>query len=473
MSNKNFKSRSLEIEVPTKAPFQNDKLNRAKLSDILTDIVSFYGQSGCVMALNGEWGSGKTTFVRMWRQELNNKGYKTLYFNTWSSDYTNDPLSAMVSELSELSPNSDTIIKIAAGAARIGISALKGILKKTTGIDSEDIEAAVAESAEIGKEYIKEYSEQKATIDEFKKNVQKYVADNAVDHPVVFFVDELDRCNPHYAVLVLERIKHLFDIPNIIFVLAINKAELGNAIQGYFGSAKINSDEYLRRFIDIEYMLPEPSMEEYCEHIFNEYDFSGFFHGNRLIYFGGDDEANSFKTIAINLFKSSHSNLRQIDRIYAYTRLALMQFKEKTYLMPDIFFLLCYWKIMNYQFYDKIKNKEFSIQQLLSELENALPTNLLKGDTSHYENRQIYYTIASLLYCYDITNPNGYTERPSLKGVKTNPDNKNDYNLNSRYLRKDEFSEALDFYYTRYSEKHSNGLNFLFQRIDLLNSFNV
>ena len=76
-----IKSRSQEIEIPQENPFANDKLGRSSVCNILTDIVSFYGQSGCVMALGGEWGSGKTTFVKMWRQHLKNEGYKTLYFN--------------------------------------------------------------------------------------------------------------------------------------------------------------------------------------------------------------------------------------------------------------------------------------------------------------------------------------------------------------------------------------------------------
>ena len=79
MNSKYIKSRTLEIDVPEKSPFENDKLEREKTATILTDIVSFYGQSGCVMALNGEWGAGKSTFVRMWKQSLINNGFKTLY----------------------------------------------------------------------------------------------------------------------------------------------------------------------------------------------------------------------------------------------------------------------------------------------------------------------------------------------------------------------------------------------------------
>lgn len=221
MNSKYIKSRTLEIDVPEKSPFENDKLEREKTATILTDIVSFYGQSGCVMALNGEWGAGKSTFVRMWKQSLINNGFKTLYFNAWNSDYTDDPLLAMVSELRELSPNSGKINSIAGKAGRIMgrvlISASKGLVKKATGVDCDDLlNTALDTTEEIGEEYLKKFEEQKTTVEEFKVEVEHFVADNATEKPVVFFVDELDRCNPHYAVAVLERIKHLFDIPNII-----------------------------------------------------------------------------------------------------------------------------------------------------------------------------------------------------------------------------------------------------------------
>ena len=129
---------------------------KEKTATILTDIVSFYGQSCCVMALNGEWAAGKTTFVKMWRQSLINNGFKTLYFNAWTSDYTDDPLLAMVSELKELSPKSPIINSIAGKAGRlIGgvlISASKGIFKKATGIDCDILNNALETTEKIGEE---------------------------------------------------------------------------------------------------------------------------------------------------------------------------------------------------------------------------------------------------------------------------------------------------------------------------------
>ena len=129
------------------------------------------------------------------------------------------------------------------------------MLKKTTGIDADTIGDAIEESIYIGKKYLDKFEEQKTPLDELKKTTKLYSKECRRASRSIF-VDELDRCNPHYAVAVLERIKHLFEIPNIVFVLAVNQNELSNAIQGYYGSSKIDSDEYLRRFIDIDFVLP-------------------------------------------------------------------------------------------------------------------------------------------------------------------------------------------------------------------------
>ena len=79
--------KDIEVEIVPEAPFKEDKLNREQLAPILTTIADVYSDSGAVLAIDGEWGSGKTTFVMMWRQYLINNGYKTLYFNAWETDF--------------------------------------------------------------------------------------------------------------------------------------------------------------------------------------------------------------------------------------------------------------------------------------------------------------------------------------------------------------------------------------------------
>lgn len=57
----------------------NCKLGREKYADILKAIVLTYNE-GCVLAINGKWGTGKTTFVEMWAKYLKLDDFHTLYF---------------------------------------------------------------------------------------------------------------------------------------------------------------------------------------------------------------------------------------------------------------------------------------------------------------------------------------------------------------------------------------------------------
>ena len=74
-----------------------------------------------------------------------------------------------------------------------------------------------------------------------------------IEKPLVFIVDELDRCKPEFAIRLIERIKHFFDIPKVVFVLAINKSQLEESINSFYGfSSEAN---YLEKFIDITVLL--------------------------------------------------------------------------------------------------------------------------------------------------------------------------------------------------------------------------
>lgn len=167
-----------------------------------------------------------------------------------------------------------------------------------------------------------EYQSKKDNLVSFKNQLSEFVASEANEKPVFFFIDELDRCNPHYAVKLLERVKHLFEVPNIIFVLAVNINQLQYAVQGFYGSSNIDGKEYLRRFIDIEYTLPAPNMEEYCKYLFDAYDFGIFFnHESRMWNRDFQSEEQFFNNISSDITVASNISLRTANKIFAYTRL--------------------------------------------------------------------------------------------------------------------------------------------------------
>ncbi|NDI77146.1 MULTISPECIES: P-loop NTPase fold protein [Psychrilyobacter] len=55
-------------------------------------------------------------------------------------------------------------------------------------------------------------------INDFKRTLSEEAIIGNIFKPKVILVDELDRCRLDFAITVLETIKHMFDINNIIFI---------------------------------------------------------------------------------------------------------------------------------------------------------------------------------------------------------------------------------------------------------------
>ncbi len=105
------------------------------------------------------------------------------------------------------------------------------------GTQTKSAQASASESSEqetgAGAQ-VREYAEAKQALIVFRKSMADHakVREHAgAQLPIVFFVDELDRCRPAYAIRVLERIKHLFAVPGISFVIGMNREQLGHAIK--------------------------------------------------------------------------------------------------------------------------------------------------------------------------------------------------------------------------------------------------
>jgi hypothetical protein len=79
----------------------------------------------------------------------------------------------------------------------------------------------------------------------------------SLDKPLVFIIDELDRCRPDFAIRLIERIKHFFDIPKIVFILVMDKTQFSKVICHNYGYDKSLGEEYLDKFIDFQIPLPQ------------------------------------------------------------------------------------------------------------------------------------------------------------------------------------------------------------------------
>jgi len=404
-----------DIIINSDNPFAECRLAREPFARILTDIINTYAD-GFVMAINNEWGTGKTTFVKMWKQQLKNEGFQTIYFNAWENDFDSNPLVALMSELKTLSNNQNqklyksVLEKGSVLVKNVGPAFLKAIANKY--IDTEIITSAIENvtraSTEILEEEIKGYLAKKKTLVEFREDLEKFIKRAENTSPLVFIVDELDRCRPNYAVDVLEQIKHFFSVPGIVFILSIDKKHLGAAIKGVYGSENINSDEYLRRFIDLEYSIPKPTVKDFIKYLFEYYSFKDFFSSEqRLKYYEFRNDSENFLVCAEFLLSMSNATLRQQERIFALTRLILCSFKNNQYSFPNLLFVLVYFKTMHIDIFQKIERHEFTLQELSNKFfETVNPIN------SGTNGINLIYIESLLLWFYN--NDSEYQDRIKL-----------------------------------------------------------
>lgn len=384
--------KSKEIEIDPNNPFLHCKLDRKKYAEVLTEIVR-ESNDGFVMAINNPWGTGKTTFIRMWEAMLR-KESKCIYFNAWENDFDENPMSALLSELQVIDERKDNQFNtLLTGAATLSKTLLpslvKSLVSKFLGSDfKEALENISKDFASLLEEDVKEYTKRKKSILDFRKKLGEYVASNSNGKPLIFIIDELDRCKPSYSVQLLEHIKHLFSVPNIIFVLSIDKTQLGNAICGYYGSEKLDSEEYLRRFIDLEYSIPEPDKTLFMNYLYHYYNFDYFFN---LI----ENKEKEYFYKCVNIFFHEFS-LRQLEKVYYLMNLVFYTNLGDNIFKSSVFVPLIYLKLKNEKLYNNLVNKDITVIKFHEELTKILFSKL------NDQNSGILVSIeAQLIMFYD------------------------------------------------------------------------
>ena len=358
------------IEIPTDAPFINDNLDRQSEIKNLTDLLVNI-ETPLVFTIDAKWGSGKTTFIKMWKADLATQEIFSLYFNAWETDFAEDPLIAFIGELNssinhyltkdsgkkKLWEKTKTIaghiakrsIPVAVKLGTAGIIDTDKILEK----ELSDLSQKLADDA------VTSYGKTKNLIDEFKKNLKEILqANKEHEQPIFVFVDELDRCRPTYALELLERIKHILDIENLVFVLSLDKLQLCNSIKSVYGQ-ELDSVAYLRRFIDIEYSLKAPNRENYIASIYKKFGFEVFFESRKSYNEFHYEEGFLLKIFSL-LADGFMLSLREIEQFFSRIYLVVLSTKVNTHLYTPLLVVLVFLKEKNsklyFDFIDPLKN---------------------------------------------------------------------------------------------------------------------
>lgn len=356
--------RAPQLNVPAESPFEEDKLGRKPAVEAVSNILSSSTEP-LVMSVCAPWGYGKSTFLRMLEAHLSSQGVKIVSFNAWESDFIEDPFVALLgdteAQLSLLQGGSSRAVqskfdKAKRYGGKIMRAAIPAAVRIGTAgaVNFDDLtEAAIADAAEkFTKDQIEAYSEAKTSITSFRRELSDiaqslYGVDSHL--PLVFVIDELDRCRPTHAVRMLEIVKHFFSIERVAFVIALDPEQLGHSVRTLYGQG-MDVEGYLKRFFDLELNLPIPSAEAFLGAQFTRFGLDEFF-AARMQHPETRHDREQLQQMFRHLFAALEFSFREQERAFALLSLAIRATPSNHYLHPMMLASLIILKIKNAALY--------------------------------------------------------------------------------------------------------------------------
>ena len=213
------------IDVPRQAG-QDDLFGIQVYQDALVKYVQLT-DTPITIALQGEWGSGKTSLMNQLRYNLcdcDKALYLPVWLNTWQYSLMKTPnqaimsiLEGIINQIGMLNPSEH---KWQESRKKIG-----GLFKKIASVGTKVAAGVAGIEGKVVDELFSSEGEV-SDILQLKTEIARLI-DDALAHDssrvgFIFFIDDLDRIDPPMAVEILELLKNIFDLPHCVFMLALD-----------------------------------------------------------------------------------------------------------------------------------------------------------------------------------------------------------------------------------------------------------
>ena len=214
------------------------------------------------IALQGEWGSGKTSLMNLLRYNLcdvNDAPYFPVWINTWQYSLMKTPsqaimsiLEGIINQIGALHPSDQ---KWAESKRKIG-----GLFKKMASVGTKMVAGTVGIDGGVVDDLFEGKESAASDISQLKEEVAKLI-DEALSKDTskqgfTFYIDDLDRIDPPVAVEILELLKNIFDLEKCVFILAIDYDVVIKGLKPKFGELTDANEREFRSFFDKIIQLP-------------------------------------------------------------------------------------------------------------------------------------------------------------------------------------------------------------------------
>lgn len=268
------KTSSSVVDVPKKAS-EADLFGIDKYKNGLIRFIE-NSETPITVAIQGEWGSGKTSLMNSIQNDLCGEipedlkehahPFYGVWVNTWQYSLMRSQEETLVAIVSSITAkivemidarHKGSLEKGFNSLLSFGRRGLKMVTKvagdKLIGEGSGDSVAALLESEQANQTI-------KHLRDELQLAIDKclYLDDkkNQAKKGFIFFIDDLDRIDPPVAVQILELLKNIFDLKNCLFILAIDYDVVIKGLKPKFGELTDKNEREFRSFFDKIIQMP-------------------------------------------------------------------------------------------------------------------------------------------------------------------------------------------------------------------------
>ena len=271
------------------------------------------GPTRITVGIFGDWGSGKTSLMRMLMDDVAAAGHRAVWFDAWKYDraslsraliqrvidelrqevQADEQASATLKDL-ELHLYQDTDREqegeltldwrgALKGTLKLGLSMLPvvggGLAEIAKQFDAKGAGGVDDVIKSLKREKVELHRERYQHLDEFQEAFARVLAPlTAAGKRLAIFIDDLDRCLPEDAIQVLETIKLYLEAEGCVFVVGADCQVIEKGIRmryrDYLAAGEpcpISGADYLEKLVQVPFHLPPIEQEKLKSYITSLY----------------------------------------------------------------------------------------------------------------------------------------------------------------------------------------------------------
>ena len=242
-------------DKPINSP-DEDKFGFNSLAETIADIISkVTAPEGTVIAINGQWGSGKSSLINLIRKHLcgaTDRGdLKIVDFNCWWFRGEEALTIAFFRELCSSMDSSEQETKKT--ISELGAQLLTNGSPLVGAVTNAFVPGAGSTAAGLT-EFIASFIQQDETIEELHEKICRALRNDSKRYLII--IDDIDRLSPDEALLIFRLVKSVGGLPNVMYLLAYDRQIAEKIVTDRYPS---EGPHYLEKIVQLSFELPEPS----------------------------------------------------------------------------------------------------------------------------------------------------------------------------------------------------------------------